>query len=432
MSRICRPHRLRHQRRLNRSLTAWAADTAAYVCIAGLALAGCSSGESRASDRKAGALQINDDDRQEEAVPVEVVSLQTGPIEAVLRFSTNLVAEKQVQVLARAPGLITRLSVEEGDDVDLRQMLLSLENEEQHVQVKRVANDLDRAQQAFQRQQSLRERGVVSEEAFQTAQYDLKRLELLKKDAARALRYTVVRAPIAGTLTRRMINRGDTVTISQPLFEITDFDSIVAPVFVPEKDFAALRVEQSARIVTQARARTDALAPSDDARQRFTGRVARIAPLVDPTSGTIKVTIGVPRTTGLMPGMFVEVELITAVHESAVLMPKRALVYDNDVPYAFVVDGDRVRRKRVDIALENRDHIEPREGFLAGEQVVIAGQVGLKDSALVTTQATPAAGPPEDAPADAESPTTKPDAPSTAPSESTANTGSSRTDQKKP
>ena len=343
--------------------------------------AACTSSEGRGSDRKAGALQIQDEDGGvEEAVPVEVIALGTGPIEEVLRFSTNLTAENQVQVLARAPGLITRLTVEEGDEVKRNQVLVSLESDEQRVQLLRVENDLERAQRLFDRQKSLRESGVVSEESFQSARFDLQRLELMKKDAARALRFTSVRAPIAGTITRRLVKRGDTVAISQPLFDVTDFDSIVAPVFVPEKDFPKLSVEQGARIVTQARS----AAGTAGERRRFQGAVARIAPLVDPTSGTVKATIAVPRAEGLMPGMFVEVELITATHEQAVLLPKRALIYDNDVPYAFRLEGDRVRRIRVEPLLENRDDIEPQSGFSAGDQIVIAGQVGLKDGALVT------------------------------------------------
>jgi multidrug efflux pump subunit AcrA (membrane-fusion protein) len=63
-------------------------------------------------------------------IPVEVAVLATGPLENALRFSANLEAETQVQVLARAPGQVVKLKVEEGDQVKKNEVLLRLEDAE--------------------------------------------------------------------------------------------------------------------------------------------------------------------------------------------------------------------------------------------------------------------------------------------------------------
>jgi membrane fusion protein (multidrug efflux system) len=344
----------------------------------------------------------------DDPVPVEVVTLESGEIEEVLRFSANLEAERQVEVLARTPGLVRQVLVEEGDNVAQGAVLLRLEQEEQQSQLARAANDLARAERELALQKQLRERGVTSEQMLETAEYERKRIALLRDDAARALRYTVVTAPIAGTITQRMVERGDNVTIQQPLFQVTDFDSLVARVYVPEKELVALRPGLEARITATA---------TGDAQHR--GVVDRIAPHVDARSGTVKVTIAVPRpkegAVRLFPGMFVDVALVTEKHAQAVLLPKRAIVYDNDIAYAFKLVGEnRVERVRVEPVLESRFHIEPASGFAAGDRVVIAGQVGLKESALVAPQAAPAAAgataaTPPDAPAKpADAPAEKP------------------------
>jgi len=72
-----------------------------------------------------------DKDRKEEAVPVEVAALGRGGIEAVLRLSSNLEAEREVQVFAEAPRRVTQLLVEEGDPVRKGQLLVQLQDEEQ-------------------------------------------------------------------------------------------------------------------------------------------------------------------------------------------------------------------------------------------------------------------------------------------------------------
>jgi multidrug efflux pump subunit AcrA (membrane-fusion protein) len=88
--------------------------------------------------------------------------------------------------------------------------------------------------------------------------------------------------------------------------------------------------------------------------------------------------------------MYVEVQLVTAVHADALLVPKRALVYDNDQVYLFRVKGReeksrRVERLLVEPRLENADFIEPGEGLALrkGDRVIIAGQSGLKDGGLI-------------------------------------------------
>lgn len=309
------------------------------------------------------------------AVPVEVVTLSTGPLENALRFSANLEAETQVQVLSRAPGQVVKVLVEEGDIVSKKQVLLRLEDAEQRSALKRAETELDQAKRVSTRQEELRTHGVVSDDAREQAQFELRRLQIAFDDARRTLQYTVVRATVAGTVTLRQVKLGDYVNPNQHLFDITDFNSIVAKVFVPEKEAATVKKGQEVRILspTQPTLSRDAL-------------VERVSPIVDPRSGTAKVTIRIPDTAGLQPGAFVSVELVTAENPSAILLPRKALVYDNDEPFAFKLVGDHVERVPVTLRLQGKNHVEAASGFATGDQVVVAGQVGLKDKALVSAK----------------------------------------------
>lgn len=307
-------------------------------------------------------------------LPVEVETLTTGPIEATMRFSANLEAETQVRVLSRTAGHVVKLDVEEGDRVRKGAVLLRLESDAQRSALASVENELAKAERLLSNRERLHAKGVVSDQDLEAIQFEVKRLRIARDDAARSLRYTTVRAAVGGTVTQRMVRLGDFVNPNQHLFDIADFDSIVAKVFVPEKQFATLEKGLSARIFT----------PSTDELLRQ-GSVERVAPVVDPRSGTVKVTIAIPKSDTLRPGAFVDVELVTDQHDNAVLVPRRAVVYDNDELYVYrLVGDDRVERIRIEPALEDRDHVEPRSGLSAGDRVVTAGQVGLKHNALVT------------------------------------------------
>jgi membrane fusion protein (multidrug efflux system) len=333
---------------------------------------GCSVGNSDAKTFENGA---DAKDRKEEAVPVEVAALGHGEIEAVLRLSSNLEAEDAVQVFAEAPRRVTDLLVEEGTPVRKGRTLVQLQNDEQTSAVAKAEIELKESERDYDRAKELYEQKLVTEETYTEAGYKVERNRLALADARRELGYTQVRAPISGIVTERLVNLGDHVTVNQPLFRIVDFDSIVARIYVPEKDMGRLAVGQPARL------KADALGG-----RVFSGSIDRISPVVDPATGTVKVTVATPRQEGLRPGMYVEVELVTAVHDAALLVPKRALVYDNDQVFVFRLKADedrRVERLRVAPLLENTDFIEPEGGLEAGDQLVVAGQSGLKDNGLV-------------------------------------------------
>jgi len=354
------------------------------LLLATVAISGCGSSDEAAdasgdSDATSAELASNTEDskddekKKEEAIPVEIAELGLGGIESVLRFSSNLEAEEQVKVFSQAKRLVNDLLIEEGDRVRKDQVLLRLQDDEQRSALAKTKSQLEKAQREFERQKRLFAQDLISEKVYNDANYELEQLQIANEDAERELSYTEVRAPIGGTVTARMVNLGDQVQIGQHLFDIVDFESIIALVYVPEKHLNELRPGLVARLSAQITGGRD-----------YEGKVERISPIVDPRSGTVKVTIEVGGQPGLRPGMYVDVSLVTATREDAVLVPKRALVYDNDQVFVYRVNGEsRAERVFIEAALTDKFYIEPREGLVEGDRVVVAGQAGLKDGALV-------------------------------------------------
>lgn len=335
-----------------------------------LALGACREGESPAAADTASAVDV-----EREAIAVAALPLGRGRIESVVRFSTHLEAEEEVEVYAEAARQVVELLVEEGDSVAAGDLLLRLEDDEQKSELAKVESQLARSRRELDRQKRLFEQELISEQAFSDATYETEQLEIAYEEAARRLGYTRVEAPIAGVITSRLIGEGDHVKVNDHLFDIVDFDSIVARIYVPERELTRLEVGQEAR-----------LAPLSYEDRPFRGEVERIAPVVDVKSGTIKVTLAIPRQQGLRPGMYVDVELVAEVDADALLVPKRALVYDQEQIYVYRVEGDQVERVWIRPTLEDRQFVRIDggvEGLSEGDSIVVAGQAGLKDGARI-------------------------------------------------
>ncbi len=351
------------------------ANWAPFVLIALLLLpfaAGCAFDSGVASEPPTAdtASPVDDD-----AIPVAALPMFRGRIESVLRFSTNLEAENRVDVLSETERHVTDLLVEEGDSVRAGQTLLLLEDEAQRTALRRVQSQLARSHLEYERQKRLFEQDLISEQAYNQARYDTEQLELALEDSERELSYATVTAPISGIVTERLVNLGDHVETHAKLFEIVDFDSIVARVFVPERQLPGLFVGQPARVLAQS---------LDGSHQ---AKVERISPEVDPRSGTVKVTLDIPGDQGLLPGMYVEVDLVAAVEEDALLAPKRALVYDQEQVFVFRVtegaEGPRAERLLVHILIESEDVVQLAGDLTEGQRLIVAGQAGLKDGARI-------------------------------------------------
>ncbi len=338
--------------------------------LALLLSAACSGPRADAQDSSAAAADSTAG--RDPAVPVEVEVVRTGPMESVLRSTATLEAEDQVIVAAEAARRVVEIRVEEGDEVHRGQLLLRLQDDEQRSALAKATTLLEQAEREWRRQEKLYEQKLTTEKAYNDAlaAYEQRRLE--KADAEREWGYTQVKAPIDGTVTQRFVKVGDQVNPGTQLFEIIDFTSLVARVYVPEKNLPRIAVGQPARI----------LVPALGGR-RYDAEVLRIAPVVDARTGTVKVTVDVGGQPGLRPGMYVDVELVTEVDPVAVRVPKRALVYEDDQVYVFLLHGDTVERVRIEPRMSDRDAVLPAAGVAAGDTLVVAGQAGLKSGARV-------------------------------------------------
>ena len=332
------------------------------VLLSALAAAACGVGDKDA-----------DGDADTPPVPVEIATTERGAIAAVYSGTTVLEADEEAAVLAKVSGEVIELRVEEGDRVQPGQVLAVLDGDRLRLEMQRSLAELRRLEQDYKRNIELHEKGLVSAGAFENLKYELEALEAAHELATLELGYTQIRAPIGGVISQRFIKVGNTLSVNQQTFHLTDLDPLLAHLHVPEREYRQLEPGQKAVV------EVDALAG-----RRFPARVERISPTVDPATGTFKVTIEVDDPDEqLKPGMFSRVSVVYDTHGDALLIPRVALVDDDSSAAVFVVEDGVARRTEVRTGFVDGGRVEVVEGLDSGDQVVIIGQNGLRDGARV-------------------------------------------------
>ena len=207
---------------------------------------------------------------------------------------TVLYSERDAEIRARRDGHVRVVAAELGDRVADGQQLGVLESEEEEAAVEsaRAAVEYERHQE--ERTRTLSEGDLTTRAALEEATYRLRSAEAALRDAIARLDRTRIRAPFAGLVTRRFVRLGSYVEEGDPLFRITAPRPLRALVRVPEAEAAS--IERGLRVVLEAVDGT-----------RVDGAVARVAPAVDPASGTVDVLIDVPDPGPLRPGSSVRV-----------------------------------------------------------------------------------------------------------------------------
>jgi membrane fusion protein, multidrug efflux system len=368
-------------------------STAASGSTAGASTAGASAGDAKtkspdpkAKGSDAAAKKAADAEKDKarqaaaERVPVETAAVTRGPISAFLAFNSTVETEAAVDIYPQATGQVEALFVEEGRTVKEGEALLKIEDRELRVDLKDATTNYEHLQSTFARLEDLHTRKLINKQEFDDQRFQLETARNRLERAQIRLAYTTVYAPFAGVIASRETQLGARVGPGTKVFSIVKLDETVARVFVPGRYLDAVAENQPAVVSSE-------FLPN----RTFTAWVKRISPIIDPKNGTFKVTVGVRLTkpTELPPGLFVHVRVITDTRDAAVLIPKRAIVYEGGERYVFtVVDGKAVKKKLVP-GYEEPLKIEALSGIDVGARVIVLGQNGLKDGVKVHDMSAP-------------------------------------------
>lgn len=320
--------------------------------------------------------QVEDDPPDEDEtppVPVETSVPVRGDIYATYSGTAPIEAFAEADVIAKVDGEIRKLHVEEGDLVNKYQVLATLDGDRLRLELSESQARLRKMQRDFERNKELQEKGLISEGDFEKIQYDLEALEASFNLASLELNYTKIRAPIDGVVSERYTKLGNTIKSGDPVYRVTSLDPLVAYMFVPEREFRQIAAGQPVHIEIDALPGPPILAA-----------VTRISPIVDPATGTFKITIEMRGAElRIKPGMFARISIVYDKHESVLQVPRSAVMESAGILSVFVVEDEIGIRKEVQTGFSSDGMVEITTGLSDDEQVITVGHIGLKNESKV-------------------------------------------------
>jgi membrane fusion protein (multidrug efflux system) len=339
------------------------------VLILSLIFTGCGSDQTNNNSIDAFNRSNSKDSNNSSAIPVQAVAAKRGDISNFLMQTTTIEAERQVDIMAKVSGQVVQLPAEEGLRVKNGDLLAQLDEAEIKINYMRSKVTFETDKSVYERSKEMLEKTFIATEDYEAARLQYESSKSAYEAAKLQLEYTSVRAPFDGVVTVRSVELGQRVNVNQALFTIADFNPLRAKIYVPEKDIGRIFEGQGATISVEAQPEIE-----------FKGVVKMVSPVVDPESGTSKITIDITDDRGkLKPGMFASVFITTETHKNTLIIPKRSLVLETDLDQVYIYREGMAHKVNLKLGFSSGDDLEVLEGLQEGDLVVTAGQDGLRE-----------------------------------------------------
>ncbi|MEQ1757446.1 MAG: efflux RND transporter periplasmic adaptor subunit [Vicinamibacterales bacterium] len=334
---------------------------------------------------------------------VEVAQAKREQMAQQLTVVGNLIGDATVAVVPRTAGRLQEVNVRLGDQVTRGQRIAKIEDQEVQEQVRQAEaafevsratirqrdadlslakTNVERARSLFQRQLLPQQTLDDNEARYQSAiaQLDLSRAQNNQSQARLdelkiTLANTNILAPVDGFVARRAVDPGAFVGQNAPVVDVVDIRRVRLVVNVVEKDLKQIRVGDQALV------NVDAF-PGET----FSGRIARVAPVLDATTRTSPIELEIPNPGyRLKPGMYARVSITTNNKQDALVVPAASVVDINGRRGVYLASETGTALFRaVRVGLEEDQRMEILEGLVEGDTVITTGAAGLTDGARFT------------------------------------------------
>lgn len=346
----------------------------AAAAILAVTAAGCRRNEADAmTESAAGAVTIG----RENIATVQRESLSSGPA-----ISGTLAPEREATIRAQVGGSVLAVLADEGtrvaagavlariDDHTLRDAFLSARSAKTTAET-----SAERAKHDLERSERLAAAGAIADRDLEQARLTNTAAQSQLADATARLTMAQkqlddaqVRAPFAGVVSARTVSEGDIVQTGNALFTVVDPRSMRYEASVPAPQLQ--QVSLGAPVTFAVNGYPD---------KHFQGKVTRISPTADASTGQVRIVVSVPNEkNSLVGGLFADGRVASERREG-LTVPFTAVDLRGVKPVVLRLKGGQAERVEVELGVrdEERERFEIISGLAAGDTLLIGAAQGI-------------------------------------------------------
>ncbi|MES2324853.1 MAG: efflux RND transporter periplasmic adaptor subunit [Pseudomonadota bacterium] len=314
----------------------------------------------------------------------DIAAVHAGELALNLPLSGSLMPLAQATVKSKVSGLVVDADLREGTPVAAGQVLARLDQADQRARLAQQQAALDEANarlalatknnansEALLKQKYISQQSVdVTANSVELARASVKSAQAMVDLARIAMNDTVIKAPLAGVISKRHVQAGEKLSPDMPVYTIVNLKQLTLEAQVPASEIPRVKVGQEVQF------KVDGY-PG----RAFGGKVARINPTTEAGSRSLLVYINVNNgDNALSGGMFAKGSITTQKSAMSPLVPMTALRKDKNADVVYKVEGGKIVSQPVTVGMRNEDDgmVAITTGLAKGATVIVAKLDGVK------------------------------------------------------
>jgi membrane fusion protein (multidrug efflux system) len=313
---------------------------------------------------------------------VATIKAPTSQWQPSMNAIGSLVAINGADISAEVAGIVDTIKFQSGDNVPAGALLVTLRanNDDAVLAQLKATADLDRVN--YQRDVKQLKADAVSQATVDSDQAALQSATAQVEAQQALMAEKQIKAPFAGTLGIRQVNIGQYLAAGTQIVTLQQLNPLFVDFYVPQQALAQISVGQKISV------QIDAF-PGQD----FPGTISAVNSAIDAATRTVQVRATISNDNlFLRPGMFATVDIPVGQAQDLVTLPQTAITYNpyGDTVYTVAqgkgADGKQeliASQKFVQVGDTRGDQVAITKGINAGDEVVTAGQLKLRNGVSV-------------------------------------------------
>lgn len=291
----------------------------------------------------------------------------------------SLVAVNGIAVTTEVAGTIREIAFDSGQTVAVGDMLVRLDDDVDRAALTGLEADRELARTQYERASELSSRRAISQSEIDETRFRFEGVDARVREQRARVAKKTIRAPFDGLLGLRLVDIGEFISPGDDIVQLQALDPIFVDYSVPEREFRNLASGQVVAVTV----------PAYPERE-FSGTLTAIDSGVDEGTRSVRVRATLENVDGaLRPGMFAQVRTLREETRDVVTVPRTAISYNTYGDFVFVINEGEggnltVSRRQVRTGASREGRIEVTEGLEAGDRVVRAGSMKLREGQPVT------------------------------------------------
>jgi RND family efflux transporter MFP subunit len=322
------------------------------------------------------------------AIPVTVAQSESHMLELIEESVGSLESFTDPTISAEVPGKVVEIRAVAGSAIKEGQILavldaqdVTLSRKAAQAEMQRVGILINNQAKNLERLRQLREQNFISQSALDdaVAQTNALRNQVMAAQAQMALAErnvskTLIHSPVDGRVERQIAVRGQYVKVGDPLFQVVALNKLRVRLPFPERFGGQLSRGMTVRVSSS----------SDDSV--LTGQISEIRPMAEANNRAFDVFVTLTNPGSWKPGASVVGKVVLGEHQNAVVVPEGSVVFRPAGKVLYVVKGDKVEQRIVQVGIEQNGMVEILDGLRANETVVVDGAGFLTDQANIVVK----------------------------------------------